>query len=163
MSKVKFPLPLNMPSKRNQQNFWSFYPSEPFKNGHFNVRYPVGKKVCLVGCLSLATQRNFPISFKHKVAHMWAIAKLFWKMQRKTCYSILGLNAMPLSLKNLLWKESLLLFSVTCFYNVIRRYINYVFTNKIFSKKNMNVKSYMAIIVCKSWKALKVQIDKQCC
>ena len=21
--------------------FWSFYPSEPFKNGHFNVRHPV--------------------------------------------------------------------------------------------------------------------------
>ena len=30
-----------MPSKRDQQNFWSFYPSEPFKNGHFNVRHPV--------------------------------------------------------------------------------------------------------------------------
>ena len=30
-----------MPSKKDQQNFWSFYPSEPFKNGHFNVRHPV--------------------------------------------------------------------------------------------------------------------------
>ena len=30
-----------MPSKRDQQNFRSFYPSEPFKNGHFNVRHPV--------------------------------------------------------------------------------------------------------------------------
>ena len=28
----------------------------------------------------------------------------FWKMQRKTWYSILGLGAMPLSLKNLLLK-----------------------------------------------------------
>ena len=31
-----------------------------------------------------------------------AIAEFFWKMQRKTWYSILGLDAMPLSLKNLL-------------------------------------------------------------
>ena len=30
-----------MPSKKYQQNFWSFNPSEPFKNGHFNVRHPV--------------------------------------------------------------------------------------------------------------------------
>ena len=30
-----------MPSKKDQQKFWSFYPSEPFKNGHFNVRHPV--------------------------------------------------------------------------------------------------------------------------
>ena len=30
------------------------------------------------------------------------IAKFFWKMQRKTWYSILGLDAIPLSLKNLL-------------------------------------------------------------
>ena len=33
-----------------------------------------------------------------------AIAEFFWKMQRKTCYSILGLDAMPLSLKNQLFK-----------------------------------------------------------
>jgi hypothetical protein len=31
-----------------------------------------------------------------------AIAEFFWKMQRKTWYSILGVDAMPLSLKNLL-------------------------------------------------------------
>ena len=30
-----------MPSKKDQQIFWSFYPSEPFKNGHFNVRHTV--------------------------------------------------------------------------------------------------------------------------
>ena len=29
-----------MPSKKDQPNFWFFYPSEPFKNGHFNVRHP---------------------------------------------------------------------------------------------------------------------------
>ena len=40
----------------------------------------------------------YGISFKPKVA----IAEFFWKMQRKTWYSILGLDAMPLSLKNLL-------------------------------------------------------------
>ena len=33
--------------------------------------------------------RNFSISFKPKVA----IAEFFWKMQRKTWYSILGLKA----------------------------------------------------------------------
>ena len=47
---------------------------------------------------SLFSQRNFPISFKPKVA----IAEFFWKMQRKTLYSILGVDAMPLSHKNLL-------------------------------------------------------------
>ena len=76
----------------------------------------VGKKVCPVGCLSLVllnwdsqqgrpfslpSQRNFPISFKPKVA----IAEFFWKMQRKTWYSILGVDAMPLSLKNLLLRQ----------------------------------------------------------
>ena len=33
-----------------------------------------------------------------------AIAKFFGKMQRKTWYSIFGVDAMPLSLKNLLLK-----------------------------------------------------------
>ena len=33
-----------------------------------------------------------------------AIAEFFWKMQRKTWYSILGLDAMSLFLKNLLLK-----------------------------------------------------------
>jgi len=31
-----------------------------------------------------------------------AIAEFFWKMQRKSWYSILGVDAMPLSLKTLL-------------------------------------------------------------
>ena len=44
---------------------------------------------------SLPSQRNFPISFKPQVA----IAEFFWKMQRKTWYSILGLDAKPLSTK----------------------------------------------------------------
>ena len=47
---------------------------------------------------SLPSQKNFPISFKPKVA----IAEFIWKMQRKTWYSILELDAMPLSSKNLL-------------------------------------------------------------
>ena len=51
---------------------------------------------------SLPSQRNFPISFKPKEA----IAEFFWKMQRKTWYSILGLDAMPLSLKNLLLRKN---------------------------------------------------------
>ena len=45
---------------------------------------------------TLPSQRNFPISFKPKVA----IAEFFWKMQRKTWYSILGMDVLPLSLKN---------------------------------------------------------------
>ena len=49
---------------------------------------------------SLPSQRNCPISFKPK----GAIVDFFWKMQRKTWYSILGLDAMPFSLKNLLLK-----------------------------------------------------------
>jgi hypothetical protein len=48
----------------------------------------VGKKVCPVGCLSLAHLKV-------------TIAEFFWKMHRKTWYSILGLDAIPLSLKNL--------------------------------------------------------------
>ena len=32
----------------------------------------------------------------------WLLTEFFWKIQRKTWYSILGLDAMPLSLKNLL-------------------------------------------------------------
>ena len=35
-----------------------------------------------------------------------AIAEFFWKMQRKTWYSILGFDAMPLSLKKLLLKHN---------------------------------------------------------
>ena len=37
---------------------------------------------------------------------MVAIAEYFWKMQRKTWYSILGVDAMPLSLKKLLLKNN---------------------------------------------------------
>ena len=44
------------------------------------LRQPTGQT------FSLPSQRNFPISFKPKVA----IAEFFWKMQRKTWYSILG-------------------------------------------------------------------------
>ena len=33
----------NMPSKKNQQDYWSFHPSEPFTIAHFNVRHPVCK------------------------------------------------------------------------------------------------------------------------
>ena len=34
-----------MPLKKKQQNYRSFYPSEPFKNGHFNVRHPVAQNI----------------------------------------------------------------------------------------------------------------------
>ena len=40
--------------------------------------------------------------FKPKVV----TAKFFWNMQRKTWYSILGVDDMPLSLKNLLLGNS---------------------------------------------------------
>ena len=57
---------------------------------------------------SLPSERNFPISFKPKVA----IAEFFWKMQKKTWYSILRVDAMPLSLKNLLLSNILPQFSI---------------------------------------------------
>ena len=46
------------------------------------------------------------LGFKKMEKFLWegrekAIADFFWKMQRKSWYSILGLDAMPLSLKNL--------------------------------------------------------------
>ena len=47
----------------------------------------VGKKI-----FSLPSQRNFPISFKTKVA----IAKFIWKMQKKSGIMKSGLDTMPL-------------------------------------------------------------------
>ena len=70
---------------------------ECFKFPSTTYFFNVGKKVCPVGCLSLAklnwdsqlgklfslpSQRNFPISFKPKVA----IAKFIGKMQKKVWY-----------------------------------------------------------------------------
>ena len=54
---------------------------------------------------SLPSQRNFPISFKPKVA----IAEFFWKMQKKNLvFHFEGRRrAMPLSLKNLLLRSRL--------------------------------------------------------
>ena len=43
LMKLKCPLLQNMPSKKSQQNYWSFHPSEPFAITHFNVRHPVHK------------------------------------------------------------------------------------------------------------------------
>ena len=43
-----------MPLKKDQQISLSFYPSEPFKNGHFNVRHPVSntlEKLCKTICM----------------------------------------------------------------------------------------------------------------
>ena len=63
----------------------------------------VGKKVCpsklnwdsqLGRTFSLPSQRNFPISFKPKVA----IAKFIWKMQKKSGIMKSGLYTMPLFL-----------------------------------------------------------------
>jgi hypothetical protein len=72
-----------------------------------------GKKVCPNGCLSLvllnwdsqqgrsfSLPSHFLISFKPKVKV--AISEFFWKMQRKTWYSVLGVDTMPLSLKIML-------------------------------------------------------------
>jgi hypothetical protein len=44
------------------------------------------------------SQKKFPISFNPKVA----MAEFFWKIQRIWWYSILGVEAMPFFLKNLL-------------------------------------------------------------
>ena len=72
-----------------------------FKGGNYSRAKTIrGNTVCplLQTPFFLPSQRNFPISFKPKVA----IAEFFWKMQKKnTWYSILRVDAMPLSLKNL--------------------------------------------------------------
>ena len=67
---------------------------------------------------SLPSQRNFPISFKPKVA----IAQLYWKMQDKTWYSILGLDAEPLFLQD----HMLSIYIYNCFI------YKYIFLNKKF-------------------------------
>ena len=53
------------------------------------LRQPTGQTL-----FSLPSQRNFPISFKPKVA----IAKFVWKMQKKSGIMKSGLDAMPLFL-----------------------------------------------------------------
>ena len=45
---------------------------------------------------------DFFLHFPNALCYMAILGELFWKMHRKTLYSILGLDAMPLSLKNLL-------------------------------------------------------------
>ena len=52
--KLKCPLLQNMPSKKNQQNYWSFHPSGPFTIAHFNVRHPVVTIIVTV-IMTLAT------------------------------------------------------------------------------------------------------------
>ena len=61
--------------------------------------------------LDLKEMRKFLWEGRGKVLPSWlsqfsfaflSFAIFFWKMQRKTWYSILGVDAMPLSLKNLL-------------------------------------------------------------
>ena len=56
------------------------------------LRQPIGQTIFST------FPKDFPIYFKPKVA----IAEFFWKMKRNTWNSILGLDAMPLSLKNFL-------------------------------------------------------------
>ena len=55
---------------------------------------------------AMATLGYFPISFKPKLA----MAEFFLKLQKKTWYSVLGSDVMPLSLKNLLlnWFHALI-------------------------------------------------------
>jgi hypothetical protein len=67
----------------------------------------VGKKFCPVGCLSLVLlkltgQTFFPTFPKEFFKPKVAIAEFFWRMKRKTWYSILRVDVMPLFLKNLL-------------------------------------------------------------
>ena len=74
-------------------------------------------------------QRNFTISFKLKVA----IAEFFWKMQRKTWYFILGVDVMPLSLKNLLLRRNLLFFRIVNSGN----HFEYLFNNRFLREEGM--------------------------
>ena len=56
---------------------------------------------------SLSFQRNFPISFKPEVAK----ADLYWKMQRKTWYTILRVDAKHLAGQTWIWSISNLNFA----------------------------------------------------
>ena len=62
--------------------------------------------------LGLKEMGKFLWEGREKVLPSWLsqfsfAVQFFWKMQRKTWYSILGLDAMPLSLKNLLLRKYL--------------------------------------------------------
>ena len=57
---------------------------------------------------------------------MVAIAEYFWKMQRKTWYSILGVDDMPLSLKKLLLKS-----------NKIAKFDTYIFNLSFFTMEHL--------------------------
>ena len=57
--------------------------------------------------LGLKEMGKFLWEGREKVLPSWLsqfsfVVQFFWKMQRKIWYSILGVDAMPLSLKNLL-------------------------------------------------------------
>jgi hypothetical protein len=82
---------------------------------------------------SLPSQRNFPISFKPKVA----IAEFFWKMQRKTWYSFLGLDAMPLSLKKLLLKLDF----------ISKPSKEFFFNFKFLSHQSVNIKTQFTLLL----------------
>ena len=92
------------------------------------ILWKVGKKICLVGCLSLAkvnwdsqlgklvslpSQMIFFISFKHKVV----IAKFIGKMQKKSGITKSGLDAMPLFLLYDLLKNCF------CFHENVETYL----------------------------------------
>ena len=51
LMKLKCPLLQNMPSEKKHQNYWSFYPSEPFTIAHFNVRHPVLRALWKEPCI----------------------------------------------------------------------------------------------------------------
>ena len=69
-----------MPSKKDQQNLWSFYPSDPFKNGHFNVRHPVFAKnfVSWEGSGNLIGDNGFAGEKRGENAHQLDSLYIFW-------------------------------------------------------------------------------------
>ena len=80
----------------------------------YQVFLCIFQKNSAMATLGLKEMGKFLWEGREKVLPWWlsqfsfakvAIAELFWKMQRKTWYSILRVDAMPLSLKNLLLKN----------------------------------------------------------
>ena len=78
--KLKYPhLPKTL-GTRIQENYWSFYPSEPFKMLHFEMRYPV------CSCPKVSPQRQ-PNNNNNRFDE----AKKFVKLPVKICHSIMKL------------------------------------------------------------------------
>ena len=78
----------------------------------YQVFLCIFQKNSAMATLGLKEMGKFLWESRKKSLPSWlsqfSFAEFFWKMQRKTWYSILGVDTMPLSLKNLLLIVSLI-------------------------------------------------------